>query len=219
MEVSEKKKTKGMKHCLIKTVCWCGPFEDSSKLDPRGLNQDCVVFVGARVQHLAMPRIALLTCQAANVGDADYVRQKMSDSNGMALEAHSLLLVIPGPFLTLCTRESVSWIQRLRLMSCSNVRFWHFVNECHRKGDGSPQQMIPAYPLAVDVGSDGAVAAAVTLGLNLREQSPAASPALLGLVAVGRERLVQGRLEGGELALNVAPFVPGTPAYCCDFDA
>ncbi|MNT35416.1 hypothetical protein D3C72_1714430 [compost metagenome] len=51
------------------------------------------------------------------------------------------------------------------------------------------------YPPATDVVGDGAVAAAIALGLYLSKQSSAAAPSLLGAMAVGRERLMQDRLE------------------------
>ena len=51
------------------------------------------------------------------------------------------------------------------------------------------------HPPAPDVVGDGAVAAAIALGLYLSKQSSAAAPSLLGAMAVGRERLMQDRLE------------------------
>jgi hypothetical protein len=66
-----------------------------------------------------------------------------------------------------------------------------------------------------DVIGDGAVAAAVSVGLNLGEQVPAAAPALFGSMAVSRKGLVQGRLEGGELALDTGAFVLGYDLAGC----
>lgn len=60
---------------------------------------------------------------------------------------------------------------------------------------------------APEVVGDGALAAAIALGLYLSNQDAAAAPSLLGAMAVGCERLMQDQLEHRELAIELHPLV------------